>query len=854
MRTPGFIIALFLLSGVGAPAQTNNHIQDLQIIPTPQRVAQRAGFFKVTSQTRIILGEGTKQDDAFAAEEINERLDELKDTRLKIMKEESLRRLTSNYIFIGSPRSDLAKDFLRRRDGTLTSEMKEEGCFLDVNTEGVAIIAESPRGRFYGVMSLLQLLALEKKSIVVGNISIHDWPLQKMRGITDDISRGQVSTMENFKKIIRFLARFKLNVYSPYLEDMFVFKKHQRIGKDRGALTASEVKELDAYAKKYHVELIPIFETLGHWENILALPEYARYAEFPGAHTLNVSDEAVYNLLNEMIGELAAAFSSPYFNMAADESWDVGLGANKERVAKSDLATVHAEHYRRLFEILKKYKKKPLMYGDIILNNPTILDKIPKDVILVDWQYGVSDKYSSPATFKNAGFSFVVSPAVWNFTGPFPNYLNTFVNIKNLNRDGFLNGAQGILTSNWNDYGGEAFRELNYYGYAWTAECAWQPLKADVVEFNKKFFADFFGSENAGQTAQTIYAILSDPYNQYNWHELWRHPMLPLRASNMNYLWRVQSIESSMPLVQALLRQLVQQATRNKEQVEYLQFVTQLNLWFASKLRVSERVQLLTNNVPPAADKDSIRTAALDLMKEVVPNLMKLKEEFRRLWLATNRPDNLNWLMQRYDRQAMYWQEKIAEVENGVWWIDPIIESQWIYHPRANPRKRDSTATQVPRAYFRKIFTVDAEPAYASLQLMGDTHTRVWLNGKELGETFVRTSLSLSVEYQRVKVWDVSSWLVKGDNIIAVEAANYDGFGSAGVNLYAELSSSKNATIKVLTDLTWRVTDAVQTGWQGSTYDDSAWTVAVAKPYPLPVIRQNFSPRLTSSRTSWIER
>ena len=62
-----------------------------------------------------------------------------------------------------------------------------------------------------------------------------------------------------------------------------------------------EIKELDAYAVRYHIQMIPIFETLGHWENILSMPEYAAYGEFPGAHTLNVSDEKMYTLLDEMI-------------------------------------------------------------------------------------------------------------------------------------------------------------------------------------------------------------------------------------------------------------------------------------------------------------------------------------------------------------------------------------------------------------------------------------------------------------------------------------------------------------------------------------------------------------------------
>lgn len=830
-------------------AQSNGLQQPVQIIPTPQRVEQRVGQFRITSQTRIILGDGTTADDQFAAEQINERLKELKNRELKVVNEQSVRKFSTNYIYIGTPTGERTNKFLEARKCSLTAQMKDEGYVLDVNGDGIVIAAASPRGRYYGAVSLAQLIDVEKKSVVVPSLSIHDWPLQKMRGITDDISRGQVSTMENFKKIIRFLSRHKLNVYSPYLEDMFVFKNHPLIGKHRGALTASEVRELDTYARKHHVELIPIFETLGHWENILIKPEYVKYAEFPGAHTVNVSDEAVYTMLDEMIGELAAAFRSPYFNMAADESWDVGLGANKERVAKSDIATVHAEHYKRLFDILKKYKKKPMMYGDILLDHPAIMENIPKDVVIVDWHYGVADRYPSPEIFKNAGFPYVVSPAVWNFTGPFPNYLNTIVNIQNLNRDGYLNGSLGILTSNWNDNGGEALRELNYYGYAWTAECAWQPLNARIEEFDRRFFASFFGSQEAGQLAQTMYAVLSSPFNQYHWFELWRHPMLPLRSSSMNYLWRAQSIESTMPLVHRLAQQLEKTATKNKEQVEYLRFIADLNLWFATKLRVGERVRLMTSNVPVGANTDSIRAAALALVSDVVPRLMALKDRFRQLWLATNRPENLEWLMMRYDRQAAYWQEKTAQLERGELWVDPNIPSRWIYHPSANPRKRDSSATQVPRAYFRKEFILDLLPEQAVLQLIGDTHAKVWLNGKEVGEVFARTSLSLSVEHQRVKMWDVGPHLVMGKNIIAVEVKNYDTFGSAGCNIYLEWQTAGTSTA-VITDSTWKVTDIAPSGWQTPTFNDVTWLSAAPKPYPLPVVRPNVATR----RTSWIER
>ncbi|MBI2618752.1 MAG: family 20 glycosylhydrolase, partial [Ignavibacteriales bacterium] len=803
------------------------------------------GTFRISSQTLLVLADGAGKDDRLAADQLNEALVEQGAPPLKIVTEGSLRKRPSNFILIGTAGSKWARDLLKARSCRLTPEMKDEGYVLDVGSDGILIAAESPRGRFYAVQTLLQLVYRDKKVVQVPRVSIHDWPLQKMRGITDDLSRGQVSTLENFKKIIRFLARYKLNIYSPYIEDIFVFKNHSLIGKGRGALSSAEVRELDAYAKQYHVELIPIFETLGHWENILLMPEYVGYGEFPGAHTLNVSDERVYALLDEMIGELAAAFSSPFFNMAADESWDVGLGANKERVAASDIATVHAEHYKRLFAILKKYNKKPLMYGDIILNNPDILEKIPKDVIIVDWQYWAGQQYPSPEVFRNAGFPFVVSPAVWNFTGPFPNYLNTVLNIRNLTRDGYRNGSLGVLTSNWNDFGGEALRELNYYGFAWTAECAWQPEKADPVAFDTKFFRQFFGNEEAGRLGQTIYAILSNPFNQMHWHDLWRHPLLPLRQSGMNHLWRVQSIESTMPFVQSLIDEASATALRNKDHFPYLRFITNLNLWFAEKLRTGELIKQWQRDSTLRLNPDSLQALVTPAATQTGENLRNVQREFRTLWLATNRPDNLDLLMKRYDRQASYWEEIMQQPEQS----DPTIPSKWMYHPSANPRNRDTSATQVPRAFFRIVLDHNRQEPPAGIQVMADTYAKVFVNGSELGELYARFSLSLLVESHRTKRWDLTPHLRPGRNVIAVEGANYNTFGSAGINILGYRADPSGSYETIVLDSLIKVSDKVSEGWTEEAFDDSRWLPASPMPYPNAVIAPDFR----RNRPSWIE-
>jgi hypothetical protein len=843
-------LSFIILLALTASAQERQQSTFLPgVIPTPRQMAATAEPFRPSTRTRILLGERTTAEDKFAAEQVNVRLGELQKEALSIVKEDGLKKIPKSFIYLGHPQGVFARQWLKSHRITYGPELKNEGYLLDVSQDGVVIIAESAIGRYYGVMTLIQILDYQKKSLVIPGVSIRDWPLQKMRGITDDLSRGQLSTMDNFKKIIRFLSHHKLNVYSPYIEDIFVFKKYPTMSRGRGELTAAEVKELDAYAKRYHVELIPTFETLGHWENILVRPEYVKYAEFPGAHTVNVSDETVYTMLDDMIGQLSDAFSSPYFNMAADESWDVGLGANKDRVAASDLATVHAEHYKRLFDIIKKHKKKPMMYGDVILNNPAILDKIPKDVVIIDWHYGAQDSFSSPETFKSAGFPFVVSPAVWNFTGPFPNYVNTMINVQNLSRDGFRNGSVGLLTSNWNDYGGEALREFNYYGYAWTAECAWRPLEADVERFDNVFFRQFFGTEEAGFLGRTAYALLSNPLNQINWNELWRHPMLPLKQSPMPIIWRLQSLESTMPVVRQSVAKIHETASVNASQAGALDFVARLSRWFALKNKIAENLRTVVRDTSVGVVKDSLRKACGANVRGVLAELRQLKEDFRSLWLETNRSANLDLLMARYDRQIAYWDETLRAFEESGTINDPLLESQWIYHPQAHPGRRDSSVSQVPHAFFRKEFVLDQPSSNAKIQLIGDTHARLWVNGKELGEVYARRSLSLLVEQQRVKMWEVGPLLKPGENIIAIEVANYNRFGSAGVNVYGELKTRQGIT-KILTDSTWMVATSVSAGWNEGRVQESGWVEAVAKPYPNEVVSPNFE----TGRLSWIER
>ena len=140
----------------------------------------------------------------------------------------------------------------------------ERGLRARHRPEGIVIGAESPRGLLYGTVTLRQMLVVAGPGGPLPAVRVRDWPKMTLRGIHDEFSYGQVSTMDNFKDMIRFLADFKMNTLIFYFEDTFRFKRYPKIGDGRGALSREQVDELEAFAKPLGVEIFPVFEMLGN--------------------------------------------------------------------------------------------------------------------------------------------------------------------------------------------------------------------------------------------------------------------------------------------------------------------------------------------------------------------------------------------------------------------------------------------------------------------------------------------------------------------------------------------------------------------------------------------------------------
>ncbi len=803
--------------------------EEISVIPTPQKMELlKEPPFAVRSGLPIVVEPSSMATDAVAVRELVQALD----ARFQVKPSVSESGSAPEYgIFIASAQSAVGKAWLNQQKLTVTPAMKNEGYFLQINETNVTIVAPKPAGLFYGIMSLIQLIeGAEKPELPAMRIS--DWPAMAFRGISDDISRGQVSTLEHFKKIIRFMARYKMNTYMPYLEDMFRFKKYPTIGEGRGALTAEDVRELQDFARDYFVEIIPIFQTLGHYENILNQPEFVHLADFPGAASLSPGKPEVYAFLQDLIDEIAPAFDTPYFHMGADESWDVGKGESRALVEKSDIATVHAEHYRRVADMLRKHGKKVMMYGDIILQHPTILHQLPKDIIVVDWHYGASTDYPSVRLFERAGQPYIVSPGMSDWQRVFPDYITAYLNIQHLTRQGFEHGALGSIISTWGDYGGINFREWNWAGYAFAANCAWNPPAADVEKFQAAFFRQFYGADP--DMAETLYTLLTEMGGQVTFNEVWSHPFAPYRLKKRERLRK--SLEMRLLAEEALhwCEQMETQAIRNREHIGYLKFAARIGKWIAEKQAFVLLWQQSLQHEDVDEQLQQLKDAAVTQCRQLGAGLEALKREYQQLWLAYARPENLELIMNLFDLQRQYWDIIAGEIQKGQLLADPTLPSQFIYFPS------DQDDAVAPEAYFRMRFSLNEKVHRAILQVINDGAVTAYVNGVKVGEAISRWALSLRVHQNMVRVFDVTRHLKKGDNVLAMEVHDFGEKANAGVNVYLHVELKNGRTRVWMSDKYWLVSDRLFPDWQQVDFDDAAWFHAQPKSKPIFICRPYF--------------
>ena len=400
----------------------------------------------------------------------------------------------------------------------------EESYSLTIDQQGINVQANGNAGAFYAVQTLRQIFLWE----TVPYLTIFDKPDFKYRGFYHDITRGKVPKVQTIKKLIDRLAYLKINSLQLYVEHVYDFLECGEDIKSRGFLTQSEIKEIDDYCKQNFIDFIPSLSSFGHMYEILSQPEYKHlsvlqnYLPKPNEwlnrmehHTINPLLPESEILVKSLIDQYEQNFTSEYFNICGDETFDLKNFKPEGAQALSE-SQMYVDFIKKSISHVKSKGKKVMMWADILLKHPETIEELPEDTIFLNWNYSKEPSEENVATFSKLKRQQIVCPGTWSWNHLIENVDISEGNISKMAEFGFKHGAMGILNTNWGDWGNPCSIELSYYGMTLGAELGWSAQSKIDEDYVDRLNYVIYKSQNGVQYVKR----LSDIHNKARWTEI----------------------------------------------------------------------------------------------------------------------------------------------------------------------------------------------------------------------------------------------------------------------------------------------------------------------------------------------
>ena len=624
-----FLIILLCLLSLCASAQ-NTHI-----LPTPQQVETAEGLF-VWDQNVILTYDASDAEIS----------------KIVAMWRSDLDQITGKMVLFARG-AIKGKHYIEliKTDHLGVSENEDQAYRMTVTQSSIRLEATTNTGLFYATQSLKQLYRYSffsnKGEIRIPCMTITDWPNFKIRAWQDDISRGPIVSMDYLKRLIPQMAECKLNAFSLYTEHTFKTKCHPDIA-PTDAFTAEEIKELEDFCRPYHIQIIGNQQCFGHFEEILCNPFYSHLADTKW--NLNPAKEETYQFLEDHLREVARAYKSPYFNINCDETESLGQGFAKAYVDSIGAETAYYQHVNRVNRMLRPYRKRVMMWGDIADQHPEILDNLDDDIFLIAWSYvGIDsfDEFLRP--YVKSGRNIFVAPGVSLSERVWPKHYEFRKNITNLCRDGYKNGALGVINTCWDDFG-ESLTNCALYGLALGAEMCWNPVSKQERHTEANFTLHFFGSlsEALCQHLDELSELTKiDGIGKFT---AMTEPMVPFYPALVSDSIKAVNQRASVAL-SVLEKNLVndkKQVKRNTDVFDNALYAVHRMQWCAK--RNMARIQLYkTYNTPI----DTNIAESQRMIGELYASLHDLKTEYIKVWNFESRPYWLDVNMKKYDDIAI---------------------------------------------------------------------------------------------------------------------------------------------------------------------------------------------------------
>jgi hypothetical protein len=200
----------------------------------------------------------------------------------------------------------------------------------------------------------------------------------------------------------------------------------------------------------------------------------AEGAIWRGPFSLAPEQPGSFELITSLYDELLPHFSSPFFNVGLDETFDLGAGKSKQLCEARGTGRVYLDFLWRVYEAVRARGRTMQYWGDVILHHPELIAELPKDAIALEWGYEASHPFADHAArFQAAGLPYYVCPGTSSWNSLAGRTDNALANLSSAAENGLKFGAAGYLITDWGDNGHWQPLPVSYLGLAMGAAYSW---------------------------------------------------------------------------------------------------------------------------------------------------------------------------------------------------------------------------------------------------------------------------------------------------------------------------------------------------------------------------------------------
>lgn len=280
---------------------------------------------------------------------------------------------------------------------------------LDVKFQGEIEFCESDCFRVYKddekvVVEYTELCEVFRGISFVDRVVKEDCKIEQkclipFRATSLDLSRNAVMTVDAVKDWIVLSAAMGLNGLYLYMEDVYTIPEYPYFGHQRGRYTKEELREIEAFANSFGIEITPIIQTLGHLNALKGWDCFNSLWDIDDI--LMVDNEEVYEFIEAEIRAIRDSLpNAKIISAGMDEATMMGRGKYMDKYGQPDTVKLFLKHLNRVSEICNKYGFRTIADTDLLMSlrygeywsaenkiTPDMIEEFPKDFIIAYWDY-----------------------------------------------------------------------------------------------------------------------------------------------------------------------------------------------------------------------------------------------------------------------------------------------------------------------------------------------------------------------------------------------------------------------------------------------------------------------------------